>query len=55
MASANSSAVVDSEVLKDIVFCADCRLREVLRAMRTATSQDQEWMQKALVKEIVSE
>ena len=49
MLSANSRIPID-----DVVAYADCRFREVLRAMKLAPLAQQLWMQAALIKEVVS-
>jgi hypothetical protein len=46
--------MMNTEILKDILACAECRFQEVLRAMRTANPQYKKWMETALFEEVVS-
>ena len=41
------------EIMKEMIACAKCRLREALRAMKIAPPTHQIWMHDAIIKELV--
>jgi hypothetical protein len=53
-ATMSSDTVFCRESLEEVIACAECRFREVLKVMRTATVEYRAWMLEALLKELVS-
>jgi hypothetical protein len=53
-ATMSSDTVFCRERLEEVIACAECRFREVLKVVRTATVEYRAWMLEALLKELVS-